>query len=215
MVLPLQFNHPGLMGPDLGYTSPFESFFTALLMFIFIALLVIIIFSFGFGLMLARRELLNHWNVLIPNLSYSSEAFYQTLKERMLAQEIEGLNISVVTYFVGGILSHKRRYLRLTYDDFKYEVCAAPYGKSFFVSYWMQSHENRFAYACSRIPFIGKFLVRLFFPVTYYRVDTSDMFHALVHQHVLEMLDTIMDSEKLEKLSENQRIPTLKNIFDR
>jgi hypothetical protein len=42
-----------------------------------------------------------------------------------------------VDWSEGGLLSAKREYLRATYGRYSFDICAAPFGKDFFFSWWL------------------------------------------------------------------------------
>lgn len=182
----------------------------ALILFI----LLVVVF-FVIGLFVFEREVVSRWNVLIPNFNHSSQDFYDALIQELDAHEVNGLKRVVYPRITRGAFSRKRNYLIVKYDDFLIEICAAPFGKSFFVSYWVLNEDNRFEIALGRIPWLGKRLVKWFYPVTAYRIDTIEMYRILIHNLVIEKIDAMLESEKLEKLSENQKIPVLKDIFAR
>ena len=165
--------------------------------------------------MKSKKEVLNHWNILIHNLGYSSQEFYKKLNTELDSQKISGLKFKTSEKKTSSILSHKRLYATITYDGYVYDVCAAPFGESFFVSYWMQGTLNPMENFVSRIPFLGKRLVKLFFPVTFYRIDTSNMFHSLMHETIIELVNTISQENELETLTDQQTTPKMKNLFER
>jgi hypothetical protein len=128
---------------------------------------------------------------------------------------VRNLKVKVIEKNTGGVLSGKRLYAEVSFDDYIYDVCAAPFGKSFFVSYWMHFELRKREKVVLGIPFVGNRLLKVFFPFTYYRIDTSNMFHGLMHQIIIEMIDDISVEHKLEKLSENQKVPKMTNVFKR
>lgn len=178
--------------------------------FLFLFFLVIII-----SLLIPKRENLSRWNVLIHGLHYSSKEYYDKLELVLKTENVEGLKFTTKNLSTGGILSSRRLYAHISYDGFVYEVCAAPFGNSFFISYWMSGADNKLKNGIARIPLFGKHVVNIFFPETYYRVDTCNMFHTLLHDTIIALTDEIAEKNDAQKLSENQKIPVMKDIFKR
>lgn len=211
----LQFNPGRYDFYDTPMSTGPTSLFEDILYYALILFVLFLITAFFMGLFIFRREVVSRWNVLIPNFNHSSKDFYDALIEEINAHEIEGIRKGVNPRITRGAFSRKRNYLIVRYDDFLIEICAAPFGKSFFVSYWVLNEDNRFEIAIGRIPWLGKRLVKWFYPVTAYRIDTIEMYRILIHNLVIEKIDEMLASEKLERLSENQKIPVLKDIFAR
>jgi hypothetical protein len=78
---------------------------------------------------------LSHWYKLIENLQASSLDFYKRMEEAVQEKLIPELGASRIEWHEGGVLSAKREYLRLTRERLVFDICAAPFGKGFFVSW--------------------------------------------------------------------------------
>src|SRR4051812_34421343 len=68
---------------------------------------------------------------------FSAQEFYDLVKKAVERREIPGVAISKVTFVQGGWLEGKREYLRISRKDQTFDICAAPFGTGFFVSYWL------------------------------------------------------------------------------
>lgn len=79
-------------------------------------------------------NVLSHWYVLLYGFQFSTEEFYQEIEKELKARDVPGLTGSRVEYHEGGALSDKRVYLRLARERTAFDVCAAPFGKSYFFS---------------------------------------------------------------------------------
>lgn len=79
-------------------------------------------------------EVLDHWYALVPNFDTPTKEFYDSITEELKAQKVPGLEISRVQFSEGGILSGKREYLRMTRERLVFDICAAPFGTSYFFS---------------------------------------------------------------------------------
>jgi hypothetical protein len=78
-----------------------------------------------------------HWSHLIEGLEASSLEFYRALEEAIARREIPDTERARVDYREAGYLSAKREYLRVTRGAQAVDICAAPFGRGFFVSWWL------------------------------------------------------------------------------
>ena len=80
---------------------------------------------------------LGHWACLVEGLSTSVQDSYKELESALAARDVPELRFSRVEYSEAGIGSAQREYMRIARKDYVFDVCAAPFGKSFFFSWWM------------------------------------------------------------------------------
>lgn len=157
----------------------------------------------------------SNWNTLVDNFNFSSEEFYHQLREELDSQGIKKVYIHQVAIEEGNAFSQRRKYLRVEWKDYQFDFCAAPFGRGFFLSWWMLYKNPLGQVIFSKIPFIGKWMVRNFYPITYYKIDTASMFMTYAHQAVLNVIDSITKNNAVRSLSENERKPILNDIFKR
>ena len=81
-----------------------------------------------------KAEVLNHWYSLVPGFTNSSHSFYASIEAELKDREVPGLETSRVEFSEGGLLSAKREYLRMTRERLVFDICAAPFGTSYFFS---------------------------------------------------------------------------------
>ena len=62
------------------------------------------------------------------------------------------------------------------------------------------------------LPLIGPVYAR-FFPITYYRTDTSQMFQKSVQQAVMEVVDQMTTNKGIRALTELERKPIMRDFF--
>jgi len=179
--------------------------------FIFIILSVFLIIAF---FKKGIPTLNAHWNLLLDNFTYSTKEFYGLLKQELESHGIKKITIVEKNISIGNALSSKRLYLRVKWKNYTYDCCCAPFGNGTFISWWMYSEKTGFEALISKIPFIGGALEKTFFPVTYYTVDTTSMFMTYAQSSVLKVIDDITKSQGI-RLSEQERKPTLQDIFKR
>ncbi len=82
-------------------------------------------------------SVVSHWSTLIENFQASPLAFYQGVEAALSRRQVPETKNSRVDYQEAGILSAKREYLHVTRESFSFDVCGAPFGTGFFVSWWL------------------------------------------------------------------------------
>ena len=157
----------------------------------------------------------SNWNTLIDNFNFSTREFYKLLKEELQNQGIKRIEIEQVSLKEGNAFSSRRSYLRATWKEYQYDICAAPFGKGFFISWWLLYKNSIGQLIISKIPFVGGWLARKLYPVTYYKIDTASMFMSYAQAAVLKVVDDITKSQGVRAMSEQERKPTLQDIFKR
>jgi hypothetical protein len=82
-------------------------------------------------------SIVSNWATLIDNLEASPLNFFKSVETAVEERQIPEITISRVDYHEGGITSAKREYLRVARGSLLFDICAAPYGRGFFVSWWL------------------------------------------------------------------------------
>jgi hypothetical protein len=65
------------------------------------------------------------------------------------------------------------------------------------------------------LPLVGSIYNWLFRPITYYRIDTSEMFQTAVRAAVMEVIDQVTTAKGLRGLTELERKPVMRDFFKR
>src|ERR1051325_248744 len=81
-----------------------------------------------------KAEVESHWYSLVPGFTSSTNEFYQAVEKELETRKVPDLEISRVEFAEGGVLSGKREYLRMTRERLVFDICAAPFGTSYFFS---------------------------------------------------------------------------------
>lgn len=162
-----------------------------------------------------RKDFHSNWNTLIPNFSFSTKEFYELVQKELHAQGIKGVSFMRAHLPEGGIGSPRRRYLRINWKSYRYDMCGAPFGSGFFVSWWLMEKTPILKILLSKIPFIGMWLVNKLHRTTYYKIDTASMFMTYAHEAVVTVINRITQEKGIKPLSEDERKPVLNNIFTR
>jgi hypothetical protein len=142
------------------------------------------------------------------DFQFSTQEFYASVEEILNSKQIKGIEIGRKDFSEGGAFSYMREYMRITYQEQMFLICAAPFGANgFFVSWWNGEWMNFFKDLIPRIPGIGTALARALFSKTYYQMDSEDMFSGTVRQAVNEAIDKLTNAQGVRPLSELERIP--------
>jgi hypothetical protein len=148
-------------------------------------------------------QILSQWNNYFPFYSMSSNDFYTLVEEIIKEHEYPNVRISRTTHKETGIFSSSREYLRVKYRDLVFDICAAPFGKDFYVSWWLYETES-----AMRVIFkytkIGDFLRKRAAKKTFYEADISAIFRSSVHSCVMQAVEHITNSTG-HRLSESEK----------
>jgi hypothetical protein len=88
-----------------------------------------------FGIFKSKKaDVLSHWYSLVANFNASAQEFYEGVEKELKATQVPGMEVSRIEFSEGGILSDKRTYLRMTRERLVFDICAAPFGTSYFFS---------------------------------------------------------------------------------
>ncbi|HZS09331.1 MAG TPA: hypothetical protein VFD58_31140 [Blastocatellia bacterium] len=85
----------------------------------------------------APSLIISHWYNLIENFNYSVHDYYTAVGAALEQRQIPEAANSHVDWKEGGLFSSKRTYLRVQRDRYVFDICAAPFGTGFFVSWWL------------------------------------------------------------------------------
>lgn len=193
----------------------------------------------GLGRFRKKRKpmtILSHWHQLIEGLEESPQQIYAQMEKTVKSRKLPDTVISRMTYPEAGVLSSEREYLRIQRKEHIFDICAAPFGTGFFVSWWL-GQTRRFSWLLAvifvivleiiglliKLPWewpigIGVVIVllwRLSVRPTYYRLDTAMMFRDSVHTAVMEVVDQVINTKGLRELTDEEKKPILHDIFRR
>jgi len=156
---------------------------------------------------MAEPEVIAPWGEPIVGLEHSPLDFYATLETDIKLLEIPKAELSRVSFKEAGLLSADRQYLRVKRYEHTFDICGAPFGRGFFVSWWLFGQQGCLA----SLPYLGALLR----PTTYYSIDTGLMFQAAVEHAVHQALQTTMETKGLRALSAEDRKPLMRDFFRR
>lgn len=80
-------------------------------------------------------HVLEHKYRPFEGLECSTDEFYQAIENDLVQREVPGLQITRENFAEGGMLSSRREYLRMRRERLVFDVCSAPFGKTWFFTY--------------------------------------------------------------------------------
>ena len=159
-------------------------------------------------------DVISNWNHLIDNFNYSSNEFYNALGAAILDRKLPDVKFGTVILREGSILSAQRTYLRVQWHGYFFDICGAPFGRGFFVSWWLSEKPGCIG-RLAEMHVLGLIFKALVAPITYYKVDTALMFQQSIHATVLEVVDRITAGHGVRALTEFERKPVMREFFGR
>lgn len=105
-------------------------------------------------------EVVSHWHHSVESFSVSPLEFYEAVKAELEANKAP-VRFDRVEWSEGGIHTAKRTYLRVEFNRFMFEICAAPFGTSFFFSWWLTKRTSSLAAALGCLTLLAMPLVFL------------------------------------------------------
>lgn len=151
------------------------------------------------------NEVINHWSKFFNFFSMSSDVFYKELENVLKEHEMPHSTISRTKHKEGGMLSASREYLRIKHGDLVFDVCAAPFGKDFFISWWMYETESKVRTVFKYTKF-GSYLAARAARRTFYQADEEEMFTKCSHQCLMETVEKVGDGKAFLQLSDADKI---------
>ncbi|OQP67689.1 hypothetical protein [Niastella populi] len=156
-----------------------------------------------------RRNALetDNWLKGFDLLHLSAEEFYGFLENYIRDMKLPDVKVRRVTHPEGGMLSSSRVYLRVSRKEHVYDICAAPFGHAFFISYWQVDTSTISRKLVRAIPKIGPLLELAMFGKTYYQVDSENMFKQFVDELLKDAVDLVAAENGTRGHKELERIP--------
>lgn len=159
----------------------------------YIIVLIIVIMVIRVIIKLRKRAYkINHyWQMYFDDFAYSSQTFYFDVVEAIRRKEMPGVAVSQIKRYQSNILSPFREYLVIQRERHIFEVCAAPFGKGFFISSREGAQPGLRHTIILSIPIIGGYLAYLIYKKSFYQIDSQNMFASAVHHTVIEIAGKI------------------------
>ncbi len=148
--------------------------------------------------------ILDRWHHLFPNHQFSVQEFYKLIEAIIVEYKVSSVSIERVSFKEGGMFSSSREYLRISRNEFVFDVCAAPFGTGLYVSYWFGEKTVWWKALFYRIPYLGNLLARVGQMRTYHELDTENMYRETVHAAIMRAVEECTKDTAI-RLSESER----------
>ncbi|MCB1130136.1 MAG: hypothetical protein KDN05_03340 [Verrucomicrobiae bacterium] len=160
-------------------------------------------------------EVISRWYHLIEGLNHSPKEFYAEIEKRVAGRDLPNASIGRVSFSEKGMFSSQREYLRIVRGDLAFDICGAPFGRdAFFVSYWLGRFQKAgcLSLLLVGIPGVGSAVDSHIRPMTYYEMDSAQMFQDTIHGIVLGHVGELIETNGIEPIPEHLRKPTIKQL---
>jgi hypothetical protein len=101
---------------------------------------------------------ISHWDQLFENFQTSSVEFYNAVEKAVAERSVPEAHWTRVEHKEGGLASANRQYLRMHRGKHAFDICAAPFGNGFFVSWWLTEPPLRFGFLYTLAILFGVFI---------------------------------------------------------
>ena len=95
-------------------------------------------------------SVISHWHHYAEEFNTSATEFYASVRKELEELKVP-VSFSNVEWSEGGIMSAKRAYLRVTHNRLNFDICAAPFGRNFFFSWWLGRQPGNLMAGCLTI----------------------------------------------------------------
>lgn len=90
----------------------------------------------------ALPEVMGHWSKLLEGMEASPMEFYAAVEAAIERREIPEATTVRIEWPEGGVMGAKREYLRVQRHEHVMDICGAPFGRGFFVSWWLGREQS-------------------------------------------------------------------------
>ncbi|MFM2224719.1 MAG: hypothetical protein RJA07_921 [Bacteroidota bacterium] len=166
----------------------------------FIVLLLLIFFLAYSGVFTDSTIVVSHWHHYFNKVQFSTELFYKSVEKALHERQVIA-TVKMIKRSEGNLFSANRIYLRIISGEDTFDLCAAPYGTGYFVSWWLV-HRHGFL---EKIVRKSVNVNAIMDSKTFYQMDAQIAFKTCVHNCIQEVLDDIMTTKGVRGLTELER----------
>jgi len=154
---------------------------------------------------LITPTILDHRHCRFDDLQYSSKQFYQTLETALNESQFPNVHSKRIWKPEGGTFSVNREYLKVSRGRYDFIISAAPFGKAYFVSWWLKQRSG-IAVLLKLVPFLGQWLYNSEIRQTYYQVDTEIIFKESIKGIVNKAIEELGHTKGFREVEMNTQI---------
>lgn len=160
-------------------------------------LIVILLRTFG-----RKKEVLSNWSHYFDYFQFSTEDFYKEVTRHIMNRNIPEVYFntherreSTTNFF------NNRMYLRITTSGYIFDICAAPYGKGYFVSWWLLQDTPFFKRLLLNIPLLGSIIYKK----TLFQIDCETMFRTCIHLAIQDAIKEMSEAQGYRTLTDSEK----------
>ncbi len=162
-----------------------------------IILIVVLLRTFG-----GKKEVLSNWSHYFDYFQFRSEDFYTQVTRHIRNRNIPNVYFDMHDRLESiANLVNKRVYLRITTSGYIFDVCAAPYGNGYFVSWWLFEDTDFIKRFLLNIPLIG----RIIYKKTLFQIDTETMFRTCIHLAIQDAIKEMSEAQGYRTLTDSEK----------
>jgi hypothetical protein len=138
--------------------------------------------------MKAKDRVHSHSYEHFEDLQLSAKEFYQSITDQLTEYQYPQVGHYLKEINEFSAFSTRRQYLVIHRYELQFMICAAPFGRSYFISWWMKDKRNNLSEFLRKIPLLG----RLFSgDPSYYAIDTAMIFSNSIDAIVKHAVDRV------------------------
>jgi len=141
--------------------------------------------------MATQETIHDHGYQHFEDLQLSAKEFYDLLESMVKEFKYPDVNCKIEELKEGGMFSGKRQYYTISWKRHNYYVCASPFGKSFFISWWHQEGANTGANIAAKFGALGKAVANNMESKTFFEVDNELMFVNCINSVIMKAIDRV------------------------
>jgi hypothetical protein len=190
-----------------GFTPIFvlleTSFETYLMYFGGFLLFAFIVSRFPKSMSRKKQQADAHHYFHFEDFQLSAQEFYKIVEKILDDRAFPDVDTEIKQLNMGGFFSPQRDYLVIRGGDLEFYICAAPFGKNFFISYFLKTKE---------MGSVEAFFTRLFGSSTsksFYEIDSQAMFQAGAKSAIMKAIQQVTESRGVRKLQDHELIPMI------
>lgn len=150
-------------------------------------------------------NVLSHWTKMFPLCAMSANEFYGLVETTFKEHQIPDAKTERTNHKEGGMFSSSREYFRIKRKDLVFDVCAAPFGRDFFISWWLYETEG-LSKQLLKLTSVGSYLVERSAKQTFFQADEETMFLTCAHECILEAIEQMVQSKGVRGLTEQEKL---------
>ncbi|MCR8559284.1 hypothetical protein KXD93_16625 [Mucilaginibacter sp. BJC16-A38] len=126
------------------------------------------------------------------DVQLSAQDFYRELQDAIQKAEFPQVDHGLTYFSDRGWFSTKRDYLEIRYHRYRYYVCAAPFGRNFFISWWLKEEKSEWERFVAWITGGDR--------QSFYQIDSAEIFSSSIVSLIKTRIRQIESEQGLREL---------------